>query len=143
MYSFRKGPVRDYLKLLSWEDRIRSHPYFVRAAINAIRIYIQLNDDPSLATAPQCSKVFEGAEKKKAAKKAKKAAVKKPEGPNSAVDAKDANKDDDPKGEALAKTDRPLEEALKFLKPLQELSPSLLETQLLAFDVHFRRRRFS
>ena len=39
----------------------------------------------------------------------------------------------------LVKTDKPLEEAVKFLKPLQELSPNLIETQLLAFDIHFRR----
>lgn len=43
----------------------------------------------------------------------------------------------------LVKTNTPLEEAVKFLKPLQELSPSLLETQLLAFDVHFRRGSIS
>jgi hypothetical protein len=31
---------------------------------------------------------------------------------------------------------------VRFLKPLQELSPCILETQLLAFDVHFRRGDF-
>ena len=57
-------------------------------------------------------------------------------------ESKDVRKDDDPKGELLVKTDKPLEEAVKFLKPLQELSPTLLETHLLAFDVHFRRGKF-
>jgi hypothetical protein len=52
---------------------------------------------------------------------------------------KDGKKDDDPRGDILVKTDKPLDAALRFLKPLQELSPTILETQLLAFDVHFRR----
>ena len=79
------------------------------------------------------------AERRKAIKKAKKAAKKQEEQNTANADSKDAKKDDDPKGEALVKTDKPLEEAVKFLKPLQELSPTLLQTQLLAFDVHVRR----
>jgi len=72
-------------------------------------------------------------------KKAKKAAKKQEE--QAANETKDgaAKKDDDPKGELLVKTDKPLEDAIKFLKPLQELSASLIETQILAFDVHVRR----
>ena len=70
-------------------------------------------------------------------KKAKKAAKKQEE--QTVVETKDTKKDDDPRGEKLVKTDKPLDDAVKFLKPLQELSASLLETQLFAFDVHFRR----
>jgi hypothetical protein len=97
-----------------------------------------LYDDPRLATATPELDGLDAAEKKKAIKKAKKAA-KKQEEQIATPETKNAKKDDDPMGETLVKTDKPLEEALKFLKPLQELSPSLLETQLLAFDVHFRR----
>jgi N-alpha-acetyltransferase 15/16, NatA auxiliary subunit len=126
--------------LLSWEDRLRSHPFYVRAAKNAITIYIQLYDNPRLATETPQLDGLDAAEKKKAAKKAKKAAKKQEEqNASNTTESKDAKKDDDPRGELLVKTDKPLEEAVKFLKPLQELSPSLLETQLLAFDVHFRR----
>jgi peptide alpha-N-acetyltransferase len=89
---------------------------------------------------------MDDAERKKAIKKAKKAARKAEEQAQqqAANETKDpsAKKDEDPKGEQLVKTDKPLEEAVKFLKPLQELSPKLLETQLLAFDVHFRRGIF-
>ena len=109
----------------------------MRAAKNAISIYVQLYDNPRLATHRPELDGLTDAEAKKAAKKAKRAAKKLEE--QNTSEQKDAKKDDDPKGEALAKTDKPLEEAVKFLKPLQELSPSLLETQLLAFDVHFRR----
>jgi len=98
-----------------------------------------LYDNPKLATAPSELDGLDDAEKKKALKKAKKAAKKQEE--QAANETKDgaAKKDDDPKGELLVKTDKPLEDAIKFLKPLQELSPSLVETQILAFDVHFRR----
>lgn len=82
------------------------------------------------------------AERKKAIKKAKKAAKKQEEQNAANADSKDAKKDEDPKGEALVKTDKPLEEAVKFLKPLQELSPTLLQTQVFAFDVHLRRGIF-
>lgn len=138
-YSFRKGPIRDYIKLLSWEDRLRSHPYYVRCARNAIRIYVQLYDDPRLATDTPAKDGIDDAERKKAAKKAKKAAKKQEE---QTPENKDVKKDDDPRGEILVKTEKPLDEAVRFLKPLQELSPCILETQLLAFDVHFRRGDF-
>jgi N-alpha-acetyltransferase 15/16, NatA auxiliary subunit len=111
----------------------------VRAARNAISIYVQLYDNPSLASENKLSNGPEDGEKRKAAKKAKKAAKKQEE--QNAADSKDKDvkKDEDPKGELLVKAEKPLEVAVKFLKPLQELSPRLLETQILAFDVHFRR----
>jgi N-alpha-acetyltransferase 15/16, NatA auxiliary subunit len=135
----RKGPIRDYIKLLFWEDKLRSHPYYVRAAKNAITIYIQLYDNPRLANNQPELDNLNDAERKKAAKKARKAAKKAEEQNSAQNDPKDVRKDDDPKGELLVKTEKPLEEAVRFLKPLQELSPTLLETHLLAFDVHYRR----
>ena len=131
--------------MLQWEDRLRAHPYYVRAARNAISIYVQLYDDPNLASEKQQSNGPADAEKRKAAKKAKRAAKKHedqqqqqniPESKD-----KDVKKDEDPKGELLVKTDKPLEVAVTYLKPLQELSPMVLETQILSFDVHFRRGR--
>ena len=71
-YSFRKGPIRDYIKLLSWEDRLRSHPYYVRAAKNTITIYVKLYDDPRLATDASDLERLGDAERKKAVKKATK-----------------------------------------------------------------------
>lgn len=34
--------------LVSWEDRARSHPAYVHAAIEAARIFIHLHDNPAL-----------------------------------------------------------------------------------------------
>ena len=39
-------------------------------------------------------------------------------------------------------TDKPLEEAVKFLVPLQTLSPGNVATHTLAYEIHSRRRRF-
>jgi len=49
--------------------------------------------------------------------------------------------DPDPAGEALLKLD-PLVEASKFLQPLLQYAPNNLTTQLLAFDVYFRRKKY-
>lgn len=34
--------------LVSWEDRARSHPAYVHAAIEAARIFVRVHDDPAL-----------------------------------------------------------------------------------------------
>jgi N-alpha-acetyltransferase 15/16, NatA auxiliary subunit len=116
---------------------LRSHPYYVRCARNAIDVYVKLHDDPSLKSPKVDVNGIPDAEARKKAKKAKKAAKKAEE--QSQTEQKNGVTDEDPKGEGLVKTEKPLQEAVKFLKPLQELSPKVLETQILSFDVHFRR----
>ena len=34
--------------LVSWEDRARSHPAYVHAAIEAARIFVRIHDSPAL-----------------------------------------------------------------------------------------------
>lgn len=48
--------------------------------------------------------------------------------------------DEDPKGEKLAATATPLEEARKFVEPLERQAASRIETWLLSFDVAFAGR---
>ena len=43
--------------------------------------------------------------------------------------------------EKLERPDSPLEEALKFLRPLQQLVASKLSTHALAFEIYWRRGR--
>lgn len=38
--------------------------------------------------------------------------------------------------------DKPLEEAVKFLIPLQALAPKHTETHTMAYEIHSRRRKF-
>ena len=39
-------------------------------------------------------------------------------------------------------TDKPLEEAVKFLVPLQMLAPGHVSTHTMAYEIHSRRHRF-
>jgi peptide alpha-N-acetyltransferase len=51
--------------------------------------------------------------------------------------------DEDPDGLKYAKVADPLSEALKFLKPLQELAAERIETHLLGFEIYIRKSKFS
>lgn len=53
-----------------------------------------------------------------------------------------AEKDDEFKPEQLEATDKPLEKALHFLKPLQLLALSRIETHLYAYRIHSKRGKF-
>ncbi|OAA65575.1 n-terminal acetyltransferase catalytic subunit [Niveomyces insectorum RCEF 264] len=92
-FSLRKGMVRAYVDLVRWEDRLREHPFFTRAALDAVKLYIGLYDqaqhgshgngvaagpgtDAAAANADAAAAAASAADKKKAAKKAKKEAQK-------------------------------------------------------------------
>src|SRR5699024_1720168 len=78
-FSLRKGMIRAYVDLIRWEDHLRDHPYYSRAALGAIRTYILLHDEPDLAHGPippgvngvRAGDGADSAERKKALKKAK------------------------------------------------------------------------
>lgn len=52
-----------------------------------------------------------------------------------------AKVDEDPEGTKYTKTEDPLGEALKFLKPLQELASDRIETHLMGFEIYIRKSR--
>ena len=150
-FSLRKGMVRAYVDMIRWEDKLREHPFFTRAALSAIKIYCLLHDQPKLADGSQMngSSDQSSAEKKKAAKKARKDAEKaeaekkaqKAKQPQPKADDEGGAKkeDPDPLGMELIKTEKPLEEAMKFAAPLLELSPKNVDGQVAGFEVHIRR----
>ncbi|KAJ3502625.1 hypothetical protein NLJ89_g8800 [Agrocybe chaxingu] len=47
-YNLRKFTIGIYFNLLKWEDQLRSHPAYVKAAIEASKIFVSLHDDPSI-----------------------------------------------------------------------------------------------
>lgn len=49
--------------------------------------------------------------------------------------------DEDPEGLKYIKTEDPLGEALKFLKPLQELAADRIETHLMGFELYIRKSK--
>ncbi|KAL6236194.1 hypothetical protein BDW75DRAFT_207256 [Aspergillus navahoensis] len=158
-FSLRKGMIRAYVDMVRWEDRLREHPFYARAALSAIKAYILLHDQPDLAHGPLPEingADGDDAERKKALKKAKKeqqrlekleqekreAARKAAANPKS-LDGETKKEDPDPLGNKLAQTQEPLKEALKFLTPLLEHCPKNIEAQCLGFEVHLRRGKYA
>jgi peptide alpha-N-acetyltransferase len=154
-FSLRKGQIRAYVDMVKWEDYLREHPMFTRAAVSAVRVFLLLADDPSLAmTKANGTDNLDPAERKKAQKKARKeaerlekeaaekkaAAAKKPA---TGADGEPKKEDPDPKGEKLVQTKTPLEDAMKFLSPLLEFSSKNVEAQILGFEVFMRRSKFT
>ncbi|KAF7350445.1 hypothetical protein MVEN_01349700 [Mycena venus] len=150
-YSIRKFTVNIYLNLLTWEDRVRSHPAYVKSALAASRIFVAVHDDPSIATAATATAQLTDAQKK-AKKKAKKAAQKIQEDAKKAAAAQTNNnddkgleltpKDDDPDGTKLLQCTDPLERAANLLKPLATLADTNIEVWIATYDVAVRRKKY-
>lgn len=155
-FSLRKGQIRAYVDMIRWEDHLREHPFFTRAAINAAKIYVLLHDKPSLSQANLSNGMngdlgkLDKAERKKAQRKARKDQEKKEQEEAEKKDAKKTagnvgadgeikKEDKDPTGQKLLQTTEPLGDAMKFVTPLLEYSPKNLEAQLASFEVFIRR----
>ena len=154
-FSLRKGQIRAYVDMIRWEDHLREHPFFSRAAISASKIYVMLHDHPQLVNGPLTNGVngekLHSAERKKAQKKARKDQEKQAQ---AEADKKDGKKpaavdhngepkkeDTDPQGDKLLKTTEPLTDAMKFITPLIEFSPKNVQAQQISFEVFIRRSR--
>lgn len=159
VFSLRKGQIRAYVDMIRWEDHLRDHPFFSRAAIAAVKIYIKLHDKPHLAKGLLANGVngdldkLEASERKKAQKKAKKEQQKQEEIEAGKRDLKktavtrsdgEAKKEDkDPTGATLLRTSEPLTDAMRFITPLLEFSPKNIVAQQVGFKVFLRRSRSS
>ncbi|KAK3943252.1 N-alpha-acetyltransferase 15, NatA auxiliary subunit [Diplogelasinospora grovesii] len=161
-FSLRKGQIRAYIDMIRWQDQLREHPFYFRAALDAVNLYLDMHDKPQGSNGVNGvdggkANGEDAAEKKKAAKKAKKEAQKAEreaaekaakQDPNKASaqkgkDAEDAKKkDDDPNGLKLASTTDPLGDAMKFLGPLLQFSPKNIDGQLAGFEVFIRRKKY-
>jgi hypothetical protein len=152
-FSLRKGQIRAYVEMMRWEDHLREHPFYSRAALSAIDVYIKLHDKPLLngTNGFGDEDAEDAAERKKAAKKARKeaqkaereAAAKKaePNKPTSQGSEEAKKKDDDPDGAKLAATTEPMNDAMKFLTSLLQYSPKNIDAQIAGFEVYIRRRK--
>ena len=158
-FSLRKGQIRAYVDMIRWEDHLREHPFFSRAAINAAKTYVLLHDKPQLAQASLTNGIngemdkLDKAERKKAQRKARKDQEKKEQEEAEKKDAKKTagnvgadgeikKEDKDPQGQKLLQTTEPLADAMKFVTPLLEYSPRNLEAQLASFEVFIRRSNY-
>ncbi|KAF1364842.1 N-alpha-acetyltransferas-like protein 15 [Lizonia empirigonia] len=154
-FSLRKGQIRAYMDMVRWEDHLRSHPFFTRAAVNAVKIYVKLADDHKLANPCQLDfDKLDPTERKKAEKKAKKERERKEKeeadrkaaaaakATAKADDGETKKEDADPNGEKLLQTKDPLEAAQRFLKPMLELSTQIIEAQNVGFEVYLRSKKY-
>ncbi|KAL1862701.1 hypothetical protein VTK73DRAFT_6678 [Phialemonium thermophilum] len=159
-FSLRKGQIRAYIDMVRWEDRLREHPFYTRAALDAVRIYLDMYDHPQGSDANGVRNGDlngdEAAERKKAAKKAKKEAQKAERAAAEKAAKQDPNKptakgkdaetgkkvDEDPNGLTLAATTDPLGDATKFLAPMLQFSPKNIEAQIAGFEVFIRRKKY-
>ena len=150
-FSLRKGQIRAYVDMMKWEDHLREHPFYTRAALSAIDVYIKIHDKP-LTNGTNGTVETNGedaAERKKAAKKARKEAQKaerdasakknEPNKPTNPADGDAKKKDDDPEGVKLAATTEPMLDAMKFLTPMLQFSPKSIDGQIAGFEVYIRR----
>ncbi|KAI1367885.1 tetratricopeptide [Xylaria arbuscula] len=155
-FSLRKGQICAYVDMIRWEDKLREHPFYTRAALGAIAAYLGIHDSKlalSGVNGATNGTAEDEAEKKKALKKAKKeaqkaereaaeqAAKQDPNKPKPAP-SENAKKDDDPLGLKLASTDQPLVEATKFLLPILQFSPKNIDGQVAGFEVYIRREKY-
>lgn len=156
-YCMRKMTLRAYVSLLRLEDKLRNHNFYFRAARIAIQIYLHLHDHP-LSDSEQDSNMdvenLSPAELKKMKRKQRKAQKKaemeqqkqkaemekREQNKNKATDGEmDGPKEEELVPDKLARTDEPLEQAVKFLRPLQVLAPENVETHTMAYDIYSRK----
>jgi len=157
-YCMRKMTLRSYVELLRLEDVLRNHPFYFSAARIAIEIYIRLHDNP--ASESNANKEFDQenlspAEQKKLRNKQRRKDVQealkkeKLKQEEQQRQSQNKSKSQDPEVEGpkeeelvpdkLVKAEHPLDEAIKFLKPLQQLAAKRMETHFMSFKIYFRK----
>ncbi|ORX62151.1 N-terminal acetyltransferase A, auxiliary subunit [Hesseltinella vesiculosa] len=158
-YCLGKSTLRAYVDMLRSEDRMRSHPFYLKAAKGAVAVYLTLADQPTVSALEAIDQAdLTAAEKKKAKSKVRKAnkANKENIDPTQAANANDKKEDasnekkdsgkkkvdQDPNGDSYLKTAQPLEDAYRIVEPLLTLSPESIDTQVLAFDILVRQEKW-
>ncbi|XP_076665580.1 N-alpha-acetyltransferase 15/16 isoform X2 [Andrena cerasifolii] len=160
-YCMRKMTLRSYVGLLRLEDVLRAHPFYFKAAKCAIDVYLRLHDDP-LPDPTQAQEIdtenLAPSELKKLRNKQRKQrrkaelerqqaaqAQEKREQHNKSRQQADPDLEqptlDELIPEKLERMEDPLEQAIKFLQPLQELAANRIETHLMAFEIYIRKGR--
>lgn len=156
-YCMRKMTLRAYIGLLRLEDKLRNHQFYFKAAMTAIEIYLHLHDHP-LSDSDQdknqdtenlspselkklrnkqrkaAKKAQQAQEKQKAEHDKKEAAVKK-QGDGEL----DGPKEEELLPEKLARPEEPLEQCIRFLKPLQTFTSDRIETHVSAYEIYSRK----
>ncbi|XP_076628904.1 N-alpha-acetyltransferase 15/16 isoform X1 [Colletes latitarsis] len=160
-YCMRKMTLRSYVGLLRLEDVLRAHPFYFKAAKCAMEVYLRLHDNP-LPDPTQAQEIdtenLAPSELKKLRNKQRKQrrkaelerqlaaqAQEKREQHNKSRQQADSDLEqptlDELIPEKLERVEDPLEQAIKFLQPLQKLAANRIETHLMAFEIYIRKGR--
>lgn len=147
-YCLRKMTICHYLNLLRFEDRLYTLPYYRRVAMNAIRCYLDLHDDPSLSmnNLNSALEFLSIEDKKKMIHKLKKAEAKQVNHV-AAVDESEAidekkKEDADPDGESYLKRGNYLEQAAPFVNLLLSANPKHVDTLALCTLYYMRKGKW-
>ncbi|XP_070168263.1 N-alpha-acetyltransferase 15, NatA auxiliary subunit [Polyergus mexicanus] len=160
-YCMRKMTLRSYVGLLRLEDVLRAHPFYFKAAKCAMEVYLRLHDfplpDPAQTQEIDTENLAPSELKKlrnKQRKQRRKAELERQQAAQAQEKREQHNKSrqqNDPDleqptldeliPEKLERVEDPLEQAIKFLQPLQELASNRIETHLMAFEIYIRKGR--
>ncbi|KAK6024980.1 kinase domain protein [Ostertagia ostertagi] len=142
-YCLRKVTLCSYVQLLRLEDVLRTHDFYYQAAKIAARIYLRMVDRPQDFTgAGPVADGLTAAELKKLKKQQKKQQEKEQE------QKKNTGKKDEYTNpamqfdaEALVKTQKPLDDAAKFIQHLHMLGSKHVTAYNLGFEVYHRKQK--
>ncbi|XP_048773371.1 N-alpha-acetyltransferase 15, NatA auxiliary subunit-like isoform X2 [Ostrea edulis] len=156
-YCMRKMTLRAYIGLLRLEDKLRNHQFYFKAAMTAIEIYLHLHDHPLSDSDQDKNQDTENLspselkklrnKQRKAAKKAQQAQEKQKaehDKKEQAVKKQTDGEMDGPKEEELlpdklSRPEDPLEQAIRFLKPLQTFTSDRIDTHVSAYEIYSRK----
>ncbi|KAK6742518.1 hypothetical protein RB195_010032 [Necator americanus] len=142
-YCLRKTTLCSYIQLLRLEDVLRIHDFYYHAAVIAARIYLRMVDRPQdFSGEPEAVDGLSAAALKKFKRQQKKQQEKEQE------QKKNVNKKEEYTNpsmqfdaEALLKTEKPLDEAAKFVQHLHMLGSSHITAYNVAFEVYLRKNK--
>ena len=130
------------VRLLRHEDKLRGHKYYYDAAIHAAKIYLALSAKAAMDKNEEGEAAeLSAADRKKAARKARKAELKAAEEKKDKEEGKKV-KDSDPTGVKYLNAEDKIEEGLKMLRPLLELSPKRAEAWIVGAELHIMKGKF-
>eukprot|EP00010_Vexillifera_abyssalis_P008855 CAMPEP_0201550478 /NCGR_PEP_ID=MMETSP0173_2-20130828/6824_1 /ASSEMBLY_ACC=CAM_ASM_000268 /TAXON_ID=218659 /ORGANISM="Vexillifera sp., Strain DIVA3 564/2" /LENGTH=1040 /DNA_ID=CAMNT_0047960453 /DNA_START=697 /DNA_END=3819 /DNA_ORIENTATION=- len=165
-YCGRKATIRAYLEMIEFVDSIRASKQYVRATTGLIKCYLHLDGAKTSDSSPTVSQGkyagLSDAERKKAMAKERKAqqqakAAKAAQAILNTRSGKSAKKSkkkkyepketlhyvrDDPNGEKLVATDKPLEQAAKALRLAAPFNKKSASLHTVAFEVYLRTGKF-
>jgi len=161
-YCVRKMTLREYVKMVRFEDTLYGHAFYVTAACGIVDTYLRIVTQPARDAAAAAAEEAGGGlsvqERKKAESKRRKAEAKakaeaqaqaKRDADAKGKDGKGGKKgggkekppDDDPYGEALASVEEPLAKAAGYMRTLLLHAPTELRVQVLACQLAMARSK--